>query len=117
MAAALCRPSVIPRVLCGPFGIGESQFASSASMRACSPGYCDEHHVVGRLCGSGNRMSEEIATAVRELSIRGYDGVQRVMNRDVHHGVRANALKGKELILGKCNLIDSPVPRHDQRRI
>ena len=39
------------------------------------------------------------------------------MDCDVHHRVRANALKGKELIFGKRNLIDGPVPRHDQLRV
>ena len=51
--------------------MGESQFASSASNARLLARILRQHHVVGRLCGSGNRMSEEIATAVRELSIYG----------------------------------------------
>jgi hypothetical protein len=35
----------------------------------------------------------------------------------MHHGVSANALEGKELVLGKRNLINCLIPRHDQRRI
>src|SRR5215510_12757811 len=62
-------------------------------------------------------MSQEIGSPECELPIQRDDGVQRVMDRDVHHGVCANALKGKELVLGKCDFIDGLIPCHNQSRI
>jgi hypothetical protein len=117
MAAALCRPSVIPRAFTGPSGIPDSQSASSAPSLACWPGYCDKTTSCAAWGGGGYRISEKVVAAVCELPIQRQNGIQSVMHRDMHHGVRANAFKGEKLILCKRDLVDRPVPDHDQRRI
>ena len=70
-----------------------------------------------RLRGSGDWIGARLAAEVCELPVKGYDGIQGVMDSDVRHDVSAIALERAELILGICYFVDNPVPCHSQRGI
>jgi hypothetical protein len=72
---------------------------------------------VGRLRCGGDRIGGGIAAAIRELSVQRQDRVERVMDRDMHHGVSANAFEREELILRECDLVNGLVPCDGQSRI
>ena len=61
-------------------------------------------------------MGARVMGSIRILAIERYDGIQRIMHCDVHHGVGANGLEERRRV-GEPDVIHCLVPCDNQRRI